>query len=194
MKKTSHTSNDHFLGLMVRWLKPSIFFLLIAFLSFIFVFHGKFLKRKYPTSGVLMTRDEFTELRRAPKEISADIQFRPTKKFGDGWLFVEDMPVGNQLNYDLFLDGRYNSITKTLIFNFKIRGVGPICRMEVNGKIHRDAGRTHKHDLIHESDSRKNLPNAQHRPDLENKTPREVWEILCRQAKIEHTGNFVDPT
>ena len=140
-----------------------------------------------------MTRTEFVELRKTQKTISVDIEFRPDKHFEDTWLFAKDIPVENHLGYKVILDGEYNRITKAFGLNFTVVGVGPVCRTEVNGKIHKEAGRTHKHDLRTEKDPKNNLPEAVYRPDLENKKPREVWEIVCQQANIDHTGSFIDP-
>ena len=65
--------------------------------------------------------------------------------------------------------------------------------MCVNGTIHPNAGRTHKHDLRKDSDPRNNLPTAIERPDLAGKSIKEVWDILLQQANITHTGTFNEP-
>lgn len=110
------------------------------------------------------------------------------------FLVFENAALKNPFDYDIVLNGSFNKKTGALKFNFLMRGVGPICRVEVNGAIHGDAGRTHKHDIRKDSDPRMDLPHAEARPDLIGKTPKEVWEDLCKRAKIEHTGNFVDPS
>jgi hypothetical protein len=102
--------------------------------------------------------------------------------------------VENALNYDLVLNGTYKPDIPAITFNFVLRGVGPVCRVCVNGTLHPPAGRTHKHDLRKESDPRNNLPTAVARPDLENRaTVKEVWDILLQQANITHTGTFNEP-
>jgi hypothetical protein len=59
--------------------------------------------------------------------------------------------------------------------------------------MHRGS-RTHKHALVSEDDPRLNLPiRVTPRPDLEGKSAREVWRVLCEQANIEHIGQFIDP-
>ena len=76
-----------------------------------------------------------------------------------------------------------------------LRGAGPICRLDVNGTIHKDQGRTHKHELRDESDPRVNLPFAVSRSDIDvhAASVREIWEGLCAQANIEHVGAFSSP-
>jgi len=78
-------------------------------------------------------------------------------------------------------------------YNFSIRGVGPICRVDVNGSIHKNCGRTHKHSLQREIDPRRNLPDAIARPELSGLTARQVWQVICEEAGIKHLGEFMDP-
>lgn len=140
-----------------------------------------------------MNRQEFEQLRDLPgKRITADIVFSSHSKAGPNRVF-EQVQVENSLELDVVLNGTYKPDIPSITFNFVIRGVGPICRIDVNGTIHGAAGRTHKHDLQRDSDPRTNLPDVVPRPDLVGKSPREVWEILCKQAGMIHTGNFVDP-
>jgi hypothetical protein len=141
-----------------------------------------------------VTREEFILLRRSDKEVSANIEFVSEKNCHEDTVIFGPVPVANSLDYTIHLYGHYNRKTKTIGFNFMVAGErGSICRVDVNGPIHGDAGRTHKQELMEEADQRKDLPHAKSRPDLEGKTPRQVWEILCRQANIDHTGTFVDP-
>ena len=140
-----------------------------------------------------MNRNDFELLRNLPgKVISADVEFvvrtdsRPNLTF-------EQVRVENDLGYDVTLNGTYKPLIPSVTINFVIRGVGPICRIDVNGPKHGDAGRTHKHDLREEECPRRNLPHAVPRPDLADKTPTEVWRIIREQANIVHTGAFRDP-
>lgn len=138
-----------------------------------------------------MNRVEFEHLRDLPdKEISQDIIFLP--KNSTTMSFTE-VPVVNSLGVELVINGSFVPDIPAIKFNFCIQGIGPICRVEVNSSRHGNAGRTHKHSLQKDNCPRKNLPHADARPDLENKSAREVWETLCQQAKINHSGLFVDP-
>ncbi len=122
----------------------------------------------------------------------ADIEFKSGKDTRPNWTF-EGVAVSNALEWDVALNGTYKPDVPAVTFNFSIRGIGPICRVDVNGPIHGAAGRTHKHDLRREEDPRRNLPSADARPDLAGKTPRQIWEDLCQRAQIQHTGRFIDP-
>ena len=140
-----------------------------------------------------MNRQGFEKLRDSPdKTISADIVFEKKKETVPDLVF-EQIRVENSLGMDIVLNGTYKPSIPAVTFNFVLRGVGPICRLCVNGTIHKDVGRTHKHELIREDDPRLNLPTAVARPDLAGKSVKETWEILCQQANIIHTGKFKDP-
>lgn len=125
------------------------------------------------------------------RRVLADIAFGEQSDTSPLLVF-ENVRLENSLGLDLRLNGKYNPLVPSIVFNFKIRGVGPICRVEINGTMHKGS-RTHKHSLQNEDDPRQNLPYAGHRPDLEGKTARGVWEVLCSQARIEHEGMFADP-
>jgi hypothetical protein len=140
-----------------------------------------------------MTRGDFIQLRDLPdKRIREDILFlegpdsRPNRVFSN-------VQIENSLGVDVRLNGTYKPGVPALSLNVTVRGVGPICRLEVNGTVHGPAGRTHKHDLRTERCPRRNLPHAEPREDLTELSPAEVWEVLCREANIVHLGRFVDP-
>lgn len=140
-----------------------------------------------------MNREEFQRLRDLPdKIINTDINFELQNGLGPNLVFSQ-IRVENSQDLDIILNGTFKPDIPSVTFNFVLKGVGPICRVDVNGTIHGNAGRTHKHDLRRESDPRQSLPTAFARPDLEGKTAREVWEILCEQAHIIHQGHFHDP-
>ena len=139
-----------------------------------------------------MTRQEFERLRDLPdKVIYADIHFSATAESSPVLIF-DNVRVENSLGLDVRLNGKYNPLLPSVIFNFRILDVGPICRVCVNGNSH-NGSRTHKHSLEKEEDPRVNLPFSMARPDLEGKSPRAVWDDLCRRAKIKHVGTFDDP-
>lgn len=146
-----------------------------------------------------MNRSEFEVLRDlAGKAIAGDIRFESKSQTRPSLTF--EKAVQNALGWDLVLNGAFNPLIPSVSFNFQVRGTGPICRLEVNGLSHKNpngvsVGRTHKHDLQEEQDSRKNLPVAQSRPELNLMTMNvgEIWAILCQQANIVHNGTFHEP-
>ena len=137
-----------------------------------------------------MNRDDFETLRGLDdKYIVDDIEFS-----GSGsTLSFRNISVYNSMNYNILLNGSYLPRIKKVTYNFVLKDIGPICRVDVNGTVHRDKGRTHKHELTKEEDPQNNLSEATARPDLKEKTPRQVWELLCNEAKIEHKGKFREP-
>lgn len=140
-----------------------------------------------------MTREQFCELRDAPgKVISDDIEWTAMPGMA-GNLSFRDVVVHNEQGMSILLHGTYKPEVDSVTYIFVLEGSGGICRVDVNGTIHGDAGRTHKHDWRKDSDFRKNLPTAVPRPDLDGKSAREVWQDICMNAKITHTGNFADP-
>lgn len=140
-----------------------------------------------------MDRRTFEQLRDLPgKRIAADIIWTAPRD-GKPNLTFEQVAIENSLDLDVVVNGTFKPGIPSITFNFVLRGVGPICRVDVNGTIHGDAGRTHKHDLRQETDARDNLPTAVARADLEGKSPRDVWSDLCHRASITHVGTFNDP-
>jgi hypothetical protein len=142
-----------------------------------------------------MNRTEFEQLRDLPdKAIEGDIVFIPSKNIST-ILECEQVKVLNSLGINLILNCTYIPDIPRLKFNFHVQGVGPICRVEVNGIVHREVGRTHKHYLVKESCPRKNLPEADPRPDLESlaHSPKAIWDKVCEQANIVHVGDFKEP-
>ena len=157
----------------------------------------------------VVTPEEFRALRDAPgKMIEADIEFQPMADASEIWEF-RDVPVENQFGYAISVNGTYDPRIGYIKFNFVLRdGVkrkgrrgkqqgrgraGPICRLEIKGRVHPGAGRTHKQAVTTPTCVRDNLPVAEARPDLEKLGLREAWGWLCQQAKIEHKGQFIVP-
>jgi hypothetical protein len=140
-----------------------------------------------------MNRQEFEHLRDLPgKRVTADIVWT-SPPGGRPNLVFDQVVLENSAEWDVVLNGTYKPGIPSVTFNFVLRGIGAICRVDVNSTVHGDAGRTHKHDLRDETDPRANLPHAAARPDLTDKSAREVWLDLCQRAKIKHTGIFNDP-
>lgn len=142
-----------------------------------------------------MNRTQFEQLRDLPeKVIEGDIVFLPSKNIST--IFEsERIEVENALGIALVLNCTYIPDISRLKFNFHVQGVGAICRIEVNGVVHGDAGRTHKHHLVKETCPRKNLPEADARPDLDAlaHSPKAIWDKVCEQANIVHLGEFKEP-
>jgi hypothetical protein len=138
-----------------------------------------------------MNRTEFDELLGIPnKRVLGDIRFI---QGGAGPILqFQGISVENSLGWEISLNGSYNPLTGFIKFNFVAKGVGPICRVCVKGKVH-NGSRTHKHDLRYETCPTQNLPYTIDRPDLENMNARQVWDDLCRRANLVHDGQFFDP-
>jgi hypothetical protein len=83
-----------------------------------------------------VTRREFDELRDLPdKEVIGDISFSAAGETAP-LLTFENVRVQNSLGWDLRLNGKFNPLIPSIVFNFRIRDVGAICRVEVNGTVH----------------------------------------------------------
>ena len=127
------------------------------------------------------------------KIIHANIEFRTEAKAAPNLIF-DQVAVENGLGYDLVLNGSFRPSVPSVTFNFVIKGQGPICRLDINGTLHREEGRNHKHELQNSEDSSCNLPHAINRDDWAgHQTVREIWDVLCREANITHIGEFIEP-
>jgi hypothetical protein len=131
------------------------------------------------------------------KVIEDDIEFRPFEDNSELWVF-DGVLVTNDLGHKILLNGAYDSRTKYIKFNFVLKRLGrqesgPICRLEIRGKIHPGAGRTHKQDVQGPKCIHDNLPHAVARPDYEACDLRDAWDRLCQQANITHAGQFREP-
>ena len=141
-----------------------------------------------------MNRQEFELLRDLPdKRITADIRFVATRAT-DPSLTFSGVTLENTAGWIVRVNGTYKPDIPALTINFLIPDVGPICRVDINGPVHKPVGRTHKHSLRRDEDPRKNLPSADAVPEFEKLSPREAWEKLCGLAHIVHEGTFFDPS
>lgn len=141
-----------------------------------------------------MNRREFEHLRDLPgKQIVADIRFVNSRST-DPNLTFSGVILENSAGWIVRVNGTYKPDIPSITFNFSIPEVGPICRLDVNGPIHKPVGRTHKHSLKHDEDPRKNLPSPDAIPEFEGLSPREAWARFCEVANIRHTGKFFDPS
>lgn len=141
-----------------------------------------------------MTRAEFEALRDQPeKRIEADIRFaeqRPTKPLR----VAEDIRIANPDGVDLRLSITCNPRTGSKSINVHVPGVGPICRLEADSRVHPPAGRSHKQGLLNEECPRRNLPDdVADRPDLDGVSVQELFRVFCQMANITHVGAFHSP-
>jgi hypothetical protein len=141
-----------------------------------------------------MTRAEFEHLRDLPgKAIVGDIRLQEQRAVRP-LLRAEDVRIENSAGVDLRLTLTYNPQTGSKSVNVHVPGLGPICRLEVDGQRHPPAGRSHKHSLRSADCPRANLPHdVAPRPELSGKLLHEVFEEFCRAANIEHGGMFHSP-
>lgn len=141
-----------------------------------------------------MKVSEFHELRNdASKYIDINIEFARAHKLKPHLLAFEGVKVHNSCGCEIQAGGTYNRILKRLVLYFTLADGRQICRLCVRGQVHKNAGRTHKHDITSDEDVENNLPHAKPRPELEEKTPFEIWEDLCKRAKLQHYGTFHCP-
>lgn len=141
-----------------------------------------------------MDRTQFTALRDLPgKRIDQDLVYDEDPAHAP-LMRLRPVEVFNTGGVKVRLVGSYHPTLDRIGFTFHCKEAGgPICRVDVRGPNHKQAGRTHKHDLHRESDPANDLPTAVARPDLEALAIVAVWQDLCTRAQILHTGAFVDP-
>lgn len=141
-----------------------------------------------------MDRIEFETLRDLPgKVISSDIVFN-TKRQTSPLLTTDDLKISNGSNIDARMVIQYNPEVGSKTINIHVQGLGPVCRLDVDGPAHRPCGRSHKHSLQSERCPDRNLPdNVIDRPDLAGRSLLEVFQEFCTIANITHTGTFVPP-
>ena len=141
-----------------------------------------------------MDRITFEGLRDLPgKKIEADIRFSKRTALAPV-LVAEGIRIDNEHGVELVLNIQFNPKVGAKTMNVHVPGVGPICRLDVDGPAHRPHGRSHKHSLEDEKCPRRNLPDGViDRPDLAGKSIREVFEEFCEMASIEHVGCFEEP-
>lgn len=139
-----------------------------------------------------MDRTEFEALRDLPaKMIEGDVRLAVNPRT-DPVLTADDIPIVNAANVELILNATYLPRRKALKINVHARGLGPICRLEVNGQEHPGATRTHKHALKTPRCPAQNLhTDVKARPELRGKSLRDVWRIFCDQASITHRGALI---
>lgn len=110
------------------------------------------------------------------------------------YLESEKISIVNSEGVPAFVVVRWNPQTDSKTVNVAVRGVGPICRLDVDGAVHAPAGRHHKHSLQTARCPEENLKREiQRRDDLAGATIHQVFTEFCRIARVEHTGTLKVP-
>jgi hypothetical protein len=138
-----------------------------------------------------MDRQEFEKLRDlSGKRITAEIVLR-SKKDRRGVQMSGPVPIESSNVVLAHLYVEHNVETDSKSINVMMAGIGPICRLEVDSRVHRPAGRSHKHSLRMPDCPTKNLPiDVMDRPELTGASLEVVFEEFCRMAHIEFTGGI----
>lgn len=141
-----------------------------------------------------MNRADFEAVRDVPgKEIHADIRFGKRAATAP-LLAAENIAIANPQGIDLRMNISFNPETGSKTFNVVVAGMGPICRLDVDGPAHRPAGRSHKHSVQGPRCPDRNLPaGIVDRPDLSGKSLRDLFDAFCAMAQIKHHGTFAAP-
>ncbi|WP_143273148.1 hypothetical protein [Azospirillum palustre] len=141
-----------------------------------------------------MDRTEFERLRdMRGKRIVGDIRLERRSEISVAWE-ARDIPIINADGVEARLNVQLVAETGAKTLNVKIPGVGPICRLEVDSRPHKPAGRSHKHSLHHPDCPRHNLKqDVVDRGDLDGRSLKEVFDAFCRMAHIVHDGSLILP-
>jgi hypothetical protein len=127
------------------------------------------------------------------KTIKVDIRLAARRQTHPA-LVADNIEIENCTNTVLRMNISYNPETGSKTINVVAVGVGPICRLDVDGPAHRPCGRSHKHSLQQPRCPERSLPDGVvDRPDLAGKPIVELFAIFCEMAKISHTGTFHPP-
>jgi|GEM_PF-773117 len=139
-----------------------------------------------------MDRSEFERLRDLPgKRIAGDIRLAQRSDISAAWE-AKDIPIANPDGVDARLTVQLVIETGAKTLNVRIMGVGPVCRLEVDSRPHKPAGRSHKHALRTPACPRENLKRSVvDRADLSGRSLSEVFDAFCRMAHIRHDGKLI---
>jgi hypothetical protein len=133
-------------------------------------------------------RTEFEALRDYPdKTINQDVKLA-YEKHGQPLYTADNIQVQGT-NVDLLINLSYVPEIRKFTINVQVRGRGPICRLCVNGQQHKDAGRTHKHD-VRTVGCIGHLPHAVARRGFEGMSVADAWKLFCKEASIVHNGSL----
>lgn len=142
----------------------------------------------------MVNRTEFEAIRDLKdKVIRADIRFMRRNNLAPA-LIAEGISIENTSGVELRLNITCNPEVGSKTFNVHVPGVGPICRLDVDGPAHHPAGRSHKHSVQSDRCAERNLPDGViDLPDLSGKTLAELFAVFCQMAEISHEGTFEVP-
>jgi hypothetical protein len=134
-----------------------------------------------------MMRAEFEALlKSAGKTISGPIELSPDPS--QPRKLVAQGTISNDDGDEAVIHVRFDTRTLSKTINVVVSGVGPICRLDVDGARHRTEGRHHKHDLRTERCPERNLPEAVARPELSRRSIEDVFSVFCHEAGIRNAG------
>jgi hypothetical protein len=138
-----------------------------------------------------MQRFEFERLRDlSGKRIPEDIVLK-RKKAGSPVFESGPVPIAMESGVLANLYVSFNEETESKTVNVMIVGVGPVCRLDVDGRVHRPAGRSHKHALRTPECPAENLArDLIDRPDLAGLSLERVFAEFCNMAHIEFSGSL----
>lgn len=134
-----------------------------------------------------MTRSEFEALRDAPgKRIGERVELVPDES--QPHKFVGRATIRASAGQEAVMHLRFDTRTRAKTINVVLDGIGPICRLDVDGARHRDQGRNHKHDLRTPECPERNLPEAVARPELSGQSMEDIFDFFCAEAGIQNAG------
>lgn len=141
-----------------------------------------------------MDRPEFEALRDLPgKVIRQDIKFSRRDALRPA-LSAEGISIENASGVELSLTITWNPEHNGKTFNVHAKGVGAICRLDVDSTPHRPCGRSHKHSLRTPQCPQRNLRReVVDRSDLAGQSLAQVFAGFCAMANITYEGEFVAP-
>ena len=129
----------------------------------------------------------------AGKVIKGDIRLAARRQTQPA-LVADNIQIENPRGVALRLNISYNPEVGSKTFNVSVAGIGPICRLDVDGPAHRPAGRSHKHSLQTDRCPERNLPDGvSDRAELAGKSVTELFAIFCQMAEITHEGTLSLP-
>jgi hypothetical protein len=134
-----------------------------------------------------MTRAEFQALLRSPgKRISEPVELAPHAS--QPRKLVAQATIRDVYGREAVMHVTFDTRTLSKTINVVVNGVGPICRLDVDGARHRTEGRNHKHDLRTERCPERNLPEAVACPELSGQSIEDVFIAFCLEAGILNAG------
>jgi len=136
-----------------------------------------------------VNRHDFEVLRDLPgKRIDVPIRLAQKQATQPIWS-ADRIPIVNDADVLILMNINFNPETGAKGINVTLVGEGPICRLDVDGARHGDAGRSHKHAVQDEQSIRQRLcDGVLARAELSGRTLSEVLATFCDEARIALTG------